>query len=63
MAQYFLIAGDSAVSTMFWLVGMGVFGFVLIGAVLWGLACLVLYLVKKLTGKEDDTEDMDYTEE
>lgn len=63
MAQYFLVAGDSAVSTMFWLVGMGVLGFVLIGAVLWGIAYIILRLVRKFTGKDEQTDDVEYTEE
>ena len=63
MAQYFFVAADSAVSTMFWLVGMGVLGFVLVGAVLWGIAYMILHLVRKSTGKDEQTDDVEYAEE
>lgn len=62
MAQCFLVAADSAVSTMFWLVGMGVLGFVLAGAILWGIVHVVLHLVRKFTGKDEQTDDIEYAE-
>ncbi len=57
MAQYFLIAADSAVSAMFWIVGMGVLGFVLVGALLWGIVYAILRLVRKIMGKDIQMDD------